>query len=51
MDEVGCAYKTSLASRVCLGVTLELPLSWHFWAGFDSDAGRVCVLQGTAGDS
>lgn len=51
MDEDGCAYKTSLASRVCLGVTLELPLSWHCRAGFDSDAGRVCLLQGSAGDS
>lgn len=51
MDEDGCACKTSLASRVCLGVTLELPISWHFRAGFDSGAGRVCVLQGTAGDS
>lgn len=25
MDEDGCACKASLASRVCLGVTLELP--------------------------
>lgn len=51
MDEDGCAHKTSLASRVCLGVTLELHVSWHFRAGFDSDAARVCLLQGTAGDS
>lgn len=49
MDEDGCACKTSLASRVCLGVTLELPISWHFRAAFDSGAGRVCLLQGTAG--
>lgn len=27
MDEDGCAHKTSVASRVCLGVTLELHVS------------------------